>query len=63
MPRDRFNDFQAMLKPVIGDTGSALHHQGLRASRVQTNPETYRMLARRHAAGVIPVDSGPAGVG
>jgi hypothetical protein len=25
---------------------------------VQTNPETYRELARRHAAGVIPVDSG-----
>ena len=25
---------------------------------VQTNPETYRELARRHAAGTVPVDSG-----
>jgi len=25
---------------------------------VQTNPDAYRELARRHAAGVIPVDSG-----
>jgi hypothetical protein len=37
---------------VVGEaSGSALRW-------VQTNPETYRELARRHAAGVIPVDSG-----
>lgn len=42
---------------VVGEvTGSALRW-------VQTNPETYRVLARRHAAGVIPADSGPAGAG
>jgi len=35
---------------VAGElTGSALQW-------VQTNPETYRELARRHAAGVVPVD-------
>jgi len=37
---------------VAGElTGSALQW-------VQTNPETYRELARRHAAGVVPVDHG-----
>lgn len=42
---------------VVGEvTGSALRW-------VQTNPESYRVLARRHAAGVIPADSGPAGAG
>ena len=42
---------------VVGEvTASALRW-------VQTNPETYRVLARRHAAGVIPVDSGPPGAG
>jgi carbonic anhydrase/acetyltransferase-like protein (isoleucine patch superfamily) len=36
---------------VAGElTGSALRW-------VQTNPETYRELARRHAAGIVPVQS------